>query len=78
MNLIEKKARCLQMELRAHNVRYYYFNEPSISDYEYDLLLRELEGLESAYPELCSDTSPTQTVGVSTSDIEWFTRMRKE
>jgi len=54
-------------ELRARiedaNHRYYVLDDPSIPDAEYDALLRELEALETAHPELASDDSPTRTVG---------------
>ncbi len=54
-------------ELRARiedaNHRYYVLDDPSIPDAEYDALMRELEALELAHPELASDDSPTRTVG---------------
>ncbi|MCC8089394.1 MAG: NAD-dependent DNA ligase LigA [Rikenellaceae bacterium] len=52
--------------LNYHNYRYYVLNAPEISDYEYDLLLKELEELENKYPEFKSANSPTTRVG---SDI---------
>ena len=55
-------------ELRARiedaNHRYYVLDDPSIPDAEYDALMRELEALEQAHPELASDDSPTRTVGI--------------
>jgi len=53
----------IQEELNNHNYRYYVLDNPIISDYEYDQLLRELEELESAHPELITLDSPTQRIG---------------
>lgn len=54
-------------ELRARiedaNHRYYVLDDPSIPDADYDALMRELEALEAAHPDLASDDSPTRTVG---------------
>lgn len=54
-------------ELRAilddANRRYYVDNAPVLSDYEFDMLLKELEALESQYPELVTADSPTRKVG---------------
>ena len=56
----------LRKELEGHNHRYYVLNQPSISDFEYDILLNELENLEKKFPEFMSENSPTRHVG---SDI---------
>ena len=45
------------------NRRYYVDNAPTLSDYDFDMLLKELEGLEKEYPEFVSKDSPTQKVG---------------
>ncbi len=45
------------------NRRYYVDNSPTLSDYEFDMLLKELEALEKEYPELKTSDSPTQKVG---------------
>ena len=45
------------------NRRYYVDNAPSLSDYEFDILLKELESLEKEYPEFASADSPTRRVG---------------
>ena len=45
------------------NRRYYVDNSPLLSDYDFDMLLKELEALEAAYPELITSDSPTQKVG---------------
>ena len=53
----------LREALRYHNYRYYVQDDPVISDAEYDELMRELESLESKFPELKSPDSPTEQVG---------------
>ena len=53
----------LQGEIRKHNQHYYVDNAPVISDFEYDLLMQELEGLEKKFPSLRTADSPTQRVG---------------
>ena len=53
----------LRKEIENHNARYYIQNQPVISDFEYDLLLHELETLEKKFPEFMSDSSPTRRVG---------------
>jgi DNA ligase (NAD+) len=53
----------LRSELRRHEHLYYVLDNPVISDAEYDALMRELEALEQAHPELASPDSPTQRVG---------------
>jgi DNA ligase (NAD+) len=55
----------LRDEIRHHNWRYYALDEPEISDSAYDALVRELQGIEAAYPELVTPDSPTQRVGAS-------------
>lgn len=49
--------------LDEHNYKYYVLDAPSISDFEFDMLLEELTLLENAYPEFKSPNSPTQRVG---------------
>ncbi len=58
-------TRRLQNELNEHNYRYYVLDKPSISDAEYDRLLRELMELEAAHPRLVTPDSPTQRVGAA-------------
>lgn len=53
----------LRQQIEDANYRYYVLDNPNIPDAEYDRLLRELEGLEAAHPELASPESPTQRVG---------------
>lgn len=56
-------AKKLREEINYHNKKYYEQDAPEISDFEYDLLLRELENLEADHPELITEDSPTQKVG---------------
>jgi DNA ligase (NAD+) len=58
----------LREELRAHNHRYYVLAEPSISDKEFDVLLKELADLEAAHPEFDDPSSPTRRVGGDLTD----------
>ncbi|MBI4432961.1 MAG: NAD-dependent DNA ligase LigA [Candidatus Omnitrophica bacterium] len=53
----------LRREIARHDKLYYEKNKPVISDREYDRLVKELESLERAHPELASPDSPTQRVG---------------
>ncbi len=53
----------LRNELHQHNHNYYVLNSPTISDQEFDYLLRELQDLEHAHPEAFDPNSPTQRVG---------------
>ena len=57
----------LRRELHEHNYNYYVLNQPTISDYDFDQLLRELQELEARHPELYDANSPTQRVG---SDLQ--------
>ena len=57
----------LRRELHEHNHRYYVENQPSISDYDFDQLMHELQQLEARHPELADPNSPTQRVG---SDLQ--------
>ena len=67
MNIEEARIKVAELtkELNYHNDRYYNHDDPVISDYEYDAMLRDLENLEAEFPELVSPTSPTQRVGGS-------------
>jgi DNA ligase (NAD+) len=53
----------LRRQIRYHEERYYILNQPEIADAEYDALLRELQELEAAHPDLVTLDSPTQRVG---------------
>jgi DNA ligase (NAD+) len=58
-----REIRKLREEVNEHNYRYYVLDAPVISDREWDNLMRRLEELESAYPDLVTPDSPTQKVG---------------
>ncbi|NQV02810.1 MAG: NAD-dependent DNA ligase LigA [Bacteroidia bacterium] len=58
-----RKIQELTDELNRHNNAYYALSKPEISDQDFDLLLKKLEELEQAFPELASQNSPTQRVG---------------
>lgn len=53
----------LREELNTHNYNYYVLNKPTISDFEFDAKLRQLQTLENAHPEYFDPNSPTQRVG---------------
>jgi len=61
----EKRAARLRQEIEQHNYRYYVQDDPAIADADYDALMRELQALEAAYPELVIPSSPTQRVGAT-------------
>ena len=72
MGKITKKAAAqriglLRRELAIHNRNYYVLNSPTISDFEFDLLMQELQTLEQMFPELASSDSPASNVG---SDLD--------
>ena len=58
----------LRRRIEHHNYLYYVLNQPSVSDREYDLLLRELQELESRYPQFDSPSSPTKRIGEKLTD----------
>jgi len=60
---LEKRMETLRQEVRYHNYRYHTLDEPVISDYEFDQLVKELKQLESQHPELITPDSPTQRTG---------------
>src|SRR5437867_5808770 len=53
----------LRNQIREHEYRYYVLDQPTISDYEFDQLVSELQKLEKEHPELIAPDSPTQRVG---------------
>ncbi|MCX8482247.1 MAG: NAD-dependent DNA ligase LigA, partial [Crocinitomicaceae bacterium] len=53
----------LREELNQHNHNYYVLDQPTISDYEFDLKLAQLQNLENQHPEFFDESSPTQRVG---------------
>lgn len=60
---VKKRIEELREEIRRHDYLYYVLAQPEISDYEYDMLLRELKELEEKYPQFITPDSPTQRVG---------------
>ena len=63
MQNIKEKIENLRATLRYHSDRYYNDDAPEIEDYEYDMMMCELKGLEEKYPEFDSADSPTKRVG---------------
>ena len=59
----QKEILQLREELNTHNYNYYVLNKPTISDFEFDAKLRQLQTLENAHPEYFDPNSPTQRVG---------------
>jgi DNA ligase (NAD+) len=59
----KKRVKELREEIRKHEYKYYVLDNPEISDFEYDQLMKELENLEEKHPELKTEDSPTQRVG---------------
>ena len=62
---VENKILELRKSLHRHNHLYYMLDNPEISDFEYDQMLKDLEELEKTYPEFHDSNSPTQRVGSS-------------
>lgn len=58
-----ERVKALRESLTYHSQRYYVYDSPEISDYEYDMMFDELKKLEEQYPELYDEASPTQRVG---------------
>ena len=76
MDLFEQRIKELREIINRHNHNYYVLNAPTVSDQEFDALLRELQDLERDYPQYQDPLSPTQRVG---SDIsKGFTQVRHE
>jgi len=62
-----ERIEVLRREIRSHDHRYFVLAEPVISDYDYDMLMKELRDLESAHPALITPDSPTRRVGETPS-----------
>lgn len=69
-----RRAAELRAAIEEANYRYYVLDAPTLSDAEYDALMRELRALEAAHPELITPDSPTQRVGGEASSQ--FARVR--
>ncbi len=65
---VADKIESLRRELEQHNYNYYVLSQPSISDFEFDAKLSELQKLEEEHPEFFDPNSPTQRVGSDISD----------
>lgn len=63
MNDIKNKIEQLRKQIEYHSNRYYNEDAPEIEDYEYDMMMRELQSLEENYPVYKTPDSPTQRVG---------------
>ncbi|MCB4809317.1 NAD-dependent DNA ligase LigA [Tamlana sp. 62-3] len=63
MNDVKQKIEALRNELRQHNYNYYVLDNATISDYDFDIKLKELQALEDKHPEFFDANSPTQRVG---------------
>lgn len=70
MDFVKAKARAEELvnEINYHNDLYYNQDNPEIDDFQYDRLLRELEDIETEYPQLINSDSPTQKVGGSAGE----------
>jgi DNA ligase (NAD+) len=62
---VQNKIQSLRETLNQHNYNYYVMDKPTISDFEFDQLLKELQDLENQHPEFFDENSPTQRVGGS-------------
>ena len=71
------QAEHLREQIDHHNYLYYVLDAPEISDAEYDRLMRRLEEIEAAHPELVTPDSPTQRVGAAPSEKFAVVRHRK-
>ena len=67
MNFENAKKRIAELteEVTKHNYNYYVMDNPTIDDYDYDMLMQELKKIEAEFPELISENSPTKRVGGS-------------
>ncbi|HOI27756.1 MAG TPA: NAD-dependent DNA ligase LigA [Paludibacteraceae bacterium] len=63
MDNVQQQIESLRKELEQHNFSYYVLSQPTISDYEFDMKLRQLQDLEAAHPEFFDPNSPTVRVG---------------
>ncbi len=63
LDLAAIRAVQLRKEIEKHNISYYVLDDPTVDDYTYDALMRELKDIEEAYPQLVTSDSPTRHVG---------------
>lgn len=71
---ILKKIEELREKIRYHNYRYYVLDDPTITDAEYDQLMKELAKWETKYPQYINSSSPTQRVGIE--PVSGFTTVK--
>jgi len=71
---IQEQAERLRAQVAHHNRRYHQLDDPEISDFDYDRLVRELQALEEQFPALAMEESPTNSVGGGVSAL--FTPVR--
>jgi len=71
---LRHKLEHLRQEINYHNYRYHVMDSPVISDYEFDLLMQELRGIEGDHPEWITPDSPTQRAGATPADK--FTKVK--
>jgi DNA ligase (NAD+) len=64
-----KRAEELREQINYHSYRYHVLDEPEVSDFDYDRLIRELQELEEEFPELITPDSPTQRVGAPAAEL---------
>ena len=69
---IKERVEYLKDELNKHNYNYYVLDNPTISDYEYDMMFSELKEIEKEHPELKTPDSPTQRVGSISTGFEEY------
>lgn len=75
---IQSTIQSLREELDQHNYNYYVLDNPTISDYDFDTKLKELQELESKHPEFFDENSPTQRVGgMITKNFETITHKNR-
>ncbi|HKK39005.1 MAG TPA: NAD-dependent DNA ligase LigA [Cryomorphaceae bacterium] len=67
-NQARERIEELSQELHQHNHRYYVLNSPTITDYDFDMKLKELQQLEESFPEFADPNSPTKRVGGDVTD----------
>lgn len=63
LQIMENRIKHLRDEINRHNHNYYILNSPEISDKDYDMMMKELETLETQFPQFYDPLSPTQRVG---------------
>ena len=79
MQSAKEEIEALRRELNEHNYNYYVLNSPAISDYDYDMMMKRLEVIEAAHPELDDPLSPSHRVGsdLAAKGFEQFVHRRQ-